>query len=131
MISTSSWCNSFRISGEQRSVSDVLQSTIQHHHSFKSNSSSSVRVGSISETFDVVLDSCRVDSLENSSFLEQLWFMNPLSSRKDLFSSHEEVKRAGIVGIVVAGHGIEWSGGLRVTMEHVEISIIFLFNYIM
>lgn len=87
-----SWGDSFGVSGEQRSISDVFQSAVQHNHSFETDTSSTVRIGSVFEAFDVVLNSCRVDSLEDSSLFKHFWFVDSLSSRKDFFSSHEEIE---------------------------------------
>ena len=75
-----SWSNTFGVTREQRTVSDVLQGAVQHHNSFKTDSSSTVRISSVSEAFNIVLDGRRVNSFGYSSFFKHNGVMNPLSS---------------------------------------------------
>lgn len=93
---------------------------------------------------------CRVvtDAVVHCSFSEQLGIVDSLSSRQDLFSSHEHVIRVGVllqgehVGFVmdhgwvciyrllnthrVAGvrHGVERPYSQGVFVQHIEVSVI-------
>lgn len=94
-------CYSFGVSREQGTVSNVFKTTIQHHNSLQSNTSSTMRESSIPKAVDIVLNCLRYDSTFNSSFFENFWVMNSLSSTQNLFSSHEEIIRAGKPWIIL------------------------------
>lgn len=119
---------SFGVAGEERCVTDVLEAAEEHHHSLQTDSTTSVGIGSVLEGLEIVGDSLRVNSFRDSSLFQQDRVVDPLSSRQDFLSSHEEIVRAGEVGVVLAEHGVEGSGGGGIAMEHVEVSIIFMFD---
>jgi hypothetical protein len=102
--------NSLGVTGEQGCVSDVLESQVEHNHSFEADSSTSVRVGSVFEAVDVVLDGLRVNSALLSSLLQDIGVMNPLGPTHNFLPSHKEVVGAGELWVVVTESRIESSG---------------------
>jgi len=120
-----SWGDSLWISGEERSVSDVLKTAEQHDDSFKTNSSTTVWVSSVFEAVNVVFNSFRVNSLGNGSFSEDDWVVDSLGTTEDFFSSHEEIVWASKSWVIFADGRVEWSGFNWVSVKHVEVSIIF------
>jgi hypothetical protein len=63
------------------------------------------------ESVQVALHRSRVDSDTLHSLLQENWVVNSLSSRQNLFTSHEEVVRVGEVRVCRVGHGVEGSDG--------------------
>ena len=122
--------NSFGVSWEQGSISNILKGTIKHDNSFKTNTSSSVREGSVSEAVNVVFDCAWVDFAFDSSLLKNLRVMDSLGATENLFTSHEEIIGAGISWVIIADCSIERTSTYGVTMEHVEISIVLFADYI-
>lgn len=121
-------CDSFRISWEKRSVSDVLQPTEQHNDSFESNSSSTVWIGSVFETVNIIFNSFWINSFSNSSLSKDNWVMNSLSATQNFLSSHEEIIRASESWVIFANSCIERSSFNRISVKHIKISIVFLSN---
>ena len=118
------------VTGEQTGVTDVLQVTEQHHHSLHSDTSSSMGVGSEFKAVDIVSKGGRVKSLGFGSLLHQLWVVDSLGSWQDLLSSHEEIVGAGEIGVIFTEHGVEGSGWDGISVQHVEVGIVFLFDWI-
>jgi len=80
----------------------------------------------IFECLNIVLDGVNWDIEMFSSLCEHHWVMDTLSSRSDLFSSHEKVIGVGVVWIMRVKHGVEWSSIGWISVQHVEISVILL-----
>ena len=83
-----------------------------------------MRRSSILKGINVLLDGLNWDLVGLSSFSQEFWFVDPLGTTGDLFTSHEEIIRVGVVGVNWINHGIEGSGICGVSVKHVEISII-------
>jgi hypothetical protein len=84
--------------------------------------------GTVLEGVNVVLDGVDWDFKMLGSLDEHLWDVDSLSSRSDLLTSHEEIVRVGVVGVSWVQHCIEWTGIGWVSIEHVEISLVFLLH---
>ena len=122
--------DTFGVTREQTWVTDILEVAVEHDHSLKSDTSSTMRVGSVPEAVDVVFQGDGVKPLSNGSLFHKLWVVNSLSSWEDLFTSHEEVVWACIVGIIFTEHGVEGSCWDRISVQHVEVGIVFFFDWI-
>ena len=85
-------------------------------------------IGSVFEAVNIVFNGLWVNSLGNSSFSQDDWVMNSLSATQDFFSSHEEVIRTSEIRVVLADSCIERSGFNWISVEHVEVSVVFLSN---
>ena len=55
--------------------------------------------------------------------------MDTLGSTSDLFSSHEEIIGVSVSGVLRVKHGVERTSTLRVSVEHVEVSVVFLSDH--
>ena len=128
-MDTGSGSNSLRVTREQRWVTDVLEAAVKHHNSFKTESTSTVRIGTVFHGLEVVVDGLGVNSLLNCSLFQENWVVNTLSTWQDFLTSHEEVIRAGKSGVILTEHSVERSGVDRVSVQHVEVSVIFNSHY--
>lgn len=124
-----SWGDSLGVSGEHTRVPHVSQSAVQHHHPLQPDAAASVREGAVLERADVVADGVGVDAALLCSLLQDYWVVDTLGARCDLLPPHEEVVGAGEVRVVGAGHRVERSRLLRVSVQHVEVRVVFLANY--
>ena len=123
-----SWSKSLRVSWEQRAFSNVADAAEQFDHSFQANTTSTVGRCSILECINVILNSVEWYFVGCSSLSEEFGVMNSLRSRCDLFATHEEIVRIGVVGIVRVQHCVEWTSICRVSVQHVKVSVIFFFD---
>ena len=51
--------------------------------------------------------------------------MDTLCTTGDFLTSHEEIVRVGVVGVVGVEHGVEWTSIRGITVEHVKVSVVF------
>lgn len=79
-MSSSLWSDSARVSWEHRSSSNVAQGAVEHDDSFKTDTEASVRISTVFETVNVILDSLNLDSLVFSSLGKEIWLVDSLSS---------------------------------------------------
>ena len=90
----------------------------------ETEASSSMRRCTILESIDVVFDLLDWNSAGLSSLCQHLRVVNTLRSTGDLFTSHEEVVRVGVVGVIRVEHGVEGAGVDGVAVKHVEIGVM-------
>ena len=120
--------NSLWISWEQRGLSDVVQVAIELHDSLETEASTTMCRRTIFEGVNVVLDRGHWYAEVLGTFGQHFWVVNTLSATGDLLAPHEEVIRVGIVGVMWIQHSVKWSGSSWITVKHVEISVVFLFD---
>jgi len=105
-----------------------VQIAVELDNSLKAESCSSMSWGTVLEGLNIVGDSMNWDFKMLGSLCEHFWVMNSLGSSGNLFSSHEEIVRVGVVWISWVQHGIEWSSIGWISVEHVEISFILILD---
>ena len=120
--------NSLWISWEQRGLSDIVQVAIELHDSLETEASATMCRCTILEGVNVVLDRGHWYAEVFGTLGQHFWFVNTLSTTSDLLAPHEEVIRVGIIRVVWIQHSVKWSGSSWITVEHVEISVVFLFD---
>lgn len=105
-----------------------MQVAVESDNSLKSESGTTMSVGSVFEGVNVVLNSGNWDSKEVGSFNKHFCVVNSLSSTCNFFTSHEEIVRVSVIRIFWVKHGVEWSHCCWIAIEHVEISLVFFFD---
>lgn len=84
-----------------------------------------MRIGTVTESINIILNSVNINSAFLSSLGQKRWFMDSLSARSDFFSSHEKIEGTSEVTIVRGRHGVERSSVLRISIEEIEIGVVF------
>lgn len=84
-----------------------------------------MRVGAIAETLDVVSDGVGFDATLHCALLKHNGVVDSLGTTGDFFTAHEKVIGAGKVGVIRGEHGVERSGFLGVTVQEIQVSIVF------
>lgn len=87
-----------------------------------------MRVSSVFEAVNIVLNGFWVNSFLDGSLSKNDRVMNSLGPAEDFFSSHEEIVRAGEVRVIFTNSSIERSCLNWISVEHIEVSIVFLFD---
>lgn len=80
------------------------------------------------EGVNIFLNASNRDLVVSSALSKEVWVVDSLSSTGDLFTSHEEVIRVCIVGVLRVDHSIERSSIGRVAVEHIEVSVELLLH---
>jgi len=105
-----------------------VQVAVEFDDSFETESGATMGWSTVLESIDVVLNCVDWDIPEFGSFNQHFWVVDSLSSTGDFFTSHEEIVRVCVIWIVWVQHGVEWSDRRWITIEHVEISTVLLFD---
>ena len=88
-----------------------------------------MRVSSVFEAVNIVFNRFWVNSFLDGSLSKNHRLMNSLGPAEDFLSSHKEIVRAGEVRIILTNSGIERSCLNWISVEHIEVSIVFLFDW--
>lgn len=120
--------DSLGISREQSTLSNVTQSAVEHDDSFETDTDTTVGVSTVFERFDVIFNGIDLNAAFSSSLGQEFRIVNSLSTTGNFFTSHEEIVRVGVSGVILAGHGVERSGGDGVSVENVEIGVVLLLD---
>lgn len=122
MMKDSSRSESLGVSGEQRALSDVSDTAVELDDTLKTNTTATVRRAAILECVDVLLDCSNRNLVMGGTLSQELRFVNSLSSRCNLFTSHEEIVAVSVVGVMRVKHSVERTGIGGIAVEHVEVS---------
>jgi len=113
------------ISREHAGIANISQIAEQHDHTFQADTTSTVRVRTVAEAFDVIFNSHWVNAAFHGTFLQHLRIMDSLSTRGDFFTTHEEVIRTSEIRVIRGRHGVERTGVLGITMQEIEVRVVF------
>lgn len=105
-----------------------MKVAIEFDDSLKTETSTTVSWSTIFKGIDVVLDGVNWDLPELGSLDKHFWIVDSLGTTCDFFTSHEEIVGVSIVRVSWVQHSVEWSNGSWVTVEHIEISVVFLLH---
>ena len=123
-----SWLQSLGVSWEHGCLANVVESAEELNDTFHAKTSASMSRCAILECVDVVLDGLDGDSHRLGSLSEHGRVVHSLGTGCDLLTAHEEVIGVGVAGVVGVKHRVERSGGDGVTVQHVEVSVVFSFH---
>lgn len=80
------------------------------------------------EGVNIFLNSCNGDAVVGSTLSQEFWVVDSLSTTGNFLTSHEEVVRVSVVGVLRVNHGIERSSIGRISVEHIEVSVELLLH---
>jgi len=82
------------------------------------------------EALNVVSNGIRSDPASNRPLLKHFRIVNPLSATEDFLAPHEEIVGASVPRVILAKSCVEGTGTDGVSVEHIEVSVIFFADYI-
>lgn len=116
------------VAREHGNATNVAQVEVEENDTLQSDSSASVWWGAHAEGIDVMLDRLGVDLVLLGALDQKLGIVDTLSSRKNLLTTHEEVVRVGVAGVLGVGHGVEGTDGERELVQHEKVGVVLLLD---
>ena len=113
---------------EERGLADVMKAAEELNDTLETEASTSMCWRTIAERLDIVLNRLNRDVVGLCTLSKHNWIMNTLGTRGDLLTTHEEIVRVGVIGVVGVEHRVEGTSVDRVAVEHIEVSIIALLD---
>jgi len=112
------------VAREERHATNVTQVKVKEDDTLQTDSSTSVWWGTHAEGINVVLDCSGIDIMSLATLDQKVGVVDTLSSRQDLLTTHEEIVRVRVLGVLGVGHSVEGTDLERELVQHEEVSVV-------